>query len=64
MGALLDIDDVCAGHPKAKDELDHLRELAAQRGARLQILRDAMREVDWYHFLYDHPEAADWFDKD
>lgn len=102
MSAFLDLDDVCAGHPKAKEELEELRMearkgeaaskrsrfwkdeklaadreiarlekecheyriLSAQRGARMQVLREAMRDIDWHHFLYDHPEAKHWFDSD
>lgn len=64
MASLLDIDDVCAGHPKAIAELECLRQKAAQRGARLQVLRESMRETDWLHFCQDHPEADSWFDSD
>ncbi|NCA72010.1 MAG: hypothetical protein EOM91_18415 [Sphingobacteriia bacterium] len=45
-------------------ELDALRQMASQRGARLQILREWMRETDWLHFCGDHPGADQWFDAD
>ena len=47
-----------------QDELDRLRRCCVQRGARLKIMRDMMREVDWLHMVSDRPEMADWFDND
>jgi hypothetical protein len=64
MGMFLDVDDCCAGHPEAQAELRVLRDLAAQRGEQLKMLRDEMREIDWLHFCDDHPEAKQWFDAD
>jgi hypothetical protein len=48
-----------------KSEIERLRWQLGQRGARMQIMREAFRETDWLQFVsYDHPEAADWFDAD
>lgn len=49
---------------KTIEELTQLRQCCDQRGARLQILREAMRETDWLHFCDDRPEAHTWFDAD
>ena len=40
------------------------KNMAAQRGARLQLLREWMRETDWLQFCQAHPEAATWFGED
>ena len=45
-------------------ECDRLRRCCVQRGARLQIIRDMMRETDWLHMVSDRPEMEDWFDED
>ena len=48
-----------------KKELKEARKLASQRGARLQLLRESMREIDWFHFVaYEHPGANNWFNRD
>ena len=62
MAFLLSIDDVCSDHPWAMAELAALRQVVTQANARLQILRQAMRETDWQHFCQDYPEADNWFD--
>ncbi len=64
MATLLDIDDVCSGHPMAVAELAALRQIVTLALARLQILRQAIRETDWQHFCQDNPEADSWFDAD
>lgn len=48
-------------------ELNRLKQQSTQRGARLQIIRKWMAQniggLDlWDEFLFDHPEAADWFE--
>ena len=35
----------------------------AQRSARLQLLREHMRETDWHSFVLRRPDAEDWFDE-
>ena len=45
-------------------ELSRLRRCCVQRGARLQILRELIRETDWLLMIEDRPEMADWFDED
>lgn len=64
LDALLEIDDVCSGHLMALAELAALRQMVTHANARLQILRQAMRDTDWQHFCQDYPEADDWFDAD
>jgi hypothetical protein len=50
---------------EARAEIERLRQQVAQRGARMQIMREAFRETDWLQFVsYEHPEASDWFDDD
>ena len=47
--------------------LDLLSEIGSrycQRGARMQILREQFREVDWHHACMDRPEMRDWFNDD
>ena len=44
-------------------ELKKANKLASQRGARLQLLRESMREIDWLHFVtYEQPQAKNWFE--
>ena len=45
-------------------ENDRLRKCCLQREARLQALREWMRETDWLNFCAEHPEATKWFDSD
>lgn len=47
----------------SKSELEELRKCCVQRGARLQILRELFRDIDWHHACYDRPEMRDWFDE-
>ena len=62
---------------EARAEIERLRQQVAQRGARMQVMREWMTQAereDWsmiistdrlYEwFLYAYPEAADWFDAD
>ena len=62
---------------KWMEEIERLRQQVAQRGARMQVMREWMTQAereDWsmiistdrlYEwFLYAYPEAADWFDAD
>lgn len=51
-------------HQTLLQEIDRLNACCAQRGARLQVLRESLRDVDWQHFCQDHPEAHRWFDAD
>ena len=63
----------CMTTPRAED-LDRIDELqqevkilqqgVTQRGARMQVIRDGMRYVDWMNFTLRTPEADDWFDAD
>lgn len=45
-------------------ENERLRKCCSQRGARLQVLREWMREDSWKAFCFFHPEAREWFDDD
>lgn len=47
-----------------REEADYFRRLATQRGARMQIMREMFREVDWHHACMERPEMREWFDKD
>lgn len=60
----IDLDDLCAGHPNAAAELQKLRRLASERGARLQILRELISPADWQVLIQTWPEADGWFDDD
>jgi hypothetical protein len=51
-------------HQALLKDNEKLRQCCAQRGARLQVLRESMRETDWLHFCQDNPEADKWFDAD
>lgn len=64
MASQLDLDDVCAGHQKARAELKRLRSIAARNEKRLITLRGWMRETDWCLFCSDYPKAHNWFDED
>ena len=50
-------------HEQLGEEMALMARKATQRGARLQILREWMRETDWLLFCSDHPEAHNWFDE-
>ena len=41
---------------------DHLSITEMRR--RLTLMREAMREVDWWHLVGDHPDAASWFESE
>ena len=43
---------------------DSVSECCAKRGARLQLLREAIRETDWLHFCDENHDATTWFDAD
>ena len=45
-------------------EMRRLENLLTQRTAKLQVMREVMREVDWYHAVSDKPEMRYWFDED
>lgn len=47
-----------------QDELQYYKNQAAQRGARMQMLREWFRIYEWDKFVRAHPEAKDWFDED
>lgn len=45
-------------------EVDRLSRCCAQRGEKLRLLRESLRETDWQNFLREHPEAEGWFSED
>jgi hypothetical protein len=46
-------------------EIERLRQQVTQRGARMQVMREAWRQTDWMQWIsYDYPEAREWFDDD
>lgn len=46
------------------NEVLELRRCCAQRGARLEILKEWMSIREWAEFITENPEAEDWFDED
>ena len=53
------------------DDVEELKKLATQRGARMQIMRDYMAsalDVDgnvvWWRLLRERPEVRGWFDEE
>lgn len=51
-------------HQTLLQEINRLNACCAQRGARLQVLRESLSDADWTRFCQDRPEAARWFDAD
>ena len=47
-----------------REEVLRLRKCCTQRGARMQIMRELFREIDWHHACQDRPEMREWFDED
>jgi len=41
-----------------------LKRCCVNNTAKLQILRDSFREIDWEHACCERPEMREWFDKD
>lgn len=62
MTALLDIDDVCSGHPMAMAELAALRQIATQANTRPKILRQATGEMECRRLYQDFREEELWLD--
>jgi regulator of replication initiation timing len=57
-----DVFDMVAG---MRAEIERLRQQVTQRGARMQVMREAWRQTDWMQWIsYDYPEAREWFDDD
>jgi hypothetical protein len=57
------------GYRKDK-EIERLRKCCAQRGARMQIMREWMNGTtkrswhsEWWYFCEERPEARKWFDE-
>ena len=47
-----------------KERLSWCRFQCHQRGQRMQVMREAFREIDWDHACRENPEMRDWFDTD
>ena len=45
------------------EEILRLKKCCTQQKARLQILREFMRETDWLLFCRENEDAHDWFDE-
>ena len=44
--------------------INDLQDKVKQRGKRLQLIRDYVRETDWMQFCRENPDAESWFDSD